>query len=65
MWSYNYTDELYHYGVLGMKWGIGKPDEAQIARESAKEWKEIGAYKADKLAKKGKIEKAKKGGVEL
>ena len=21
MWEYNYTDELYHYGVPGMKWG--------------------------------------------
>lgn len=22
MWTYNHTDELRHYGVLGMKWGV-------------------------------------------
>ena len=22
MWKYHNTDEIYHYGVIGMKWGV-------------------------------------------
>lgn len=31
MWTYNYTDELCHYGVKGMRWGIRKAINGSIS----------------------------------
>lgn len=32
MWQYRQTDELYHHGVKGMKWGYHKPSAADKRR---------------------------------
>ena len=66
MWQYNHTpdnDELYHYGVVGMKWGI-KRAEKQGKKYSYKsvgqKWQKKKLKIAEKTgAKKYKIDKIK------
>ncbi len=37
MWEYKHTDELCHYGALGMKWGVLRSDaQLAIARKARK-----------------------------
>ena len=34
MWQYNNTDDLYHYGVKGMKWGVKRDSASCEERET-------------------------------
>ena len=36
MWNYIYQDELYHYGVKGMKWGVKKSEYDSMSKDQKK-----------------------------
>lgn len=49
MWKYNNLDELYHYGVLGMKWGRRK---ASYVTRDSKRVKNIRKKHIDEMTNK-------------
>ena len=56
MWRYQNTDELYHYGVLGMKWGHRKNNFISNYSKTKKDYNNLSSVK---FKRKYKINKDK------
>ena len=67
MWQYQNTDELYHHGVLGMKWGVRKESYNGQQNLSNKDKAELinehYYHKIDKLRRNSKIASNSMAGV--
>ena len=60
MWTYNYSDELCHTGVKGMKWGVRRAQK-QLSKLTGRDRNSISKEEAEDFKSEVKI--AKKNGV--
>lgn len=59
MWTYNYSDELYHYGVLGMRWGVRRARRKGTTYSYKSRKTKAYEKKAERAKRRGKEEKYK------
>ena len=62
VWKYTYQDELYHYGVKGMKWGVKRTAE-QLGHIIKSAKSAYGSYKDKKRAKEEAVTAKKRSKI--